>query len=71
MADVKTIHEIVTQDRLYPADQIVTDMPQSLIDEMRPLGAVQDVVAVKEAAAELEAAPAAEPIKTLSVKKDK
>ena len=53
MASVKTIHDIVTPERLYPAGKIVEDMPQSLIDEMRPLGSIVDVVP------ETVAAPAA------------
>ena len=57
MASVKTIHDIVTPDRVYPAGQVVDDMPRHLIDEMRPLGALVDVVA------ETEAAPAAAPVK--------
>ena len=57
MASVKTIHDIVTPDRIYPAGRIVDDMPRHLVDEMRPLGALVDVVA------ETEAAPAAEPVK--------
>ena len=57
MASVKTIHDIVTPDRVYPAGRIVDDMPRHLIDEMRPLGSVVDVVV------ETEAAPAAVSVK--------
>lgn len=55
MASVKTIHDIVTPDRIYPAGRIVDDMPRHIIDEMRPLGSLVDVVAETEAA--LAAAP--------------
>ena len=57
MASVKTIHDIVTPDRIYPAGRIVDDMPRHLVDEMRPLGALVAVVA------ETETAPAAAPVK--------
>ena len=57
MASVKTIHDIVTSDRIYPAGRIVDDMPRHIIDEMRPLGSLVDVVA------ETEVAPAAAPVK--------
>ena len=57
MASVKTIHDIVTPDRIYLAGRIVDDMPRHLVDEMRPLGALVDVVT------ETEAAPAAVPVK--------
>ena len=57
MASVKTIHDIVTPDRIYPAGRIVDDMPRHIIDEMRPLGSLVDAVA------ETEAAPAAAPVK--------
>lgn len=57
MASVKTIHDIVTPDRIYPAGRIVDDMPRHIIDEMRPLGSLVDVVV------ETEAAPAAAPVK--------
>ena len=57
MASVKTIHDIVTPDRIYPAGRIVDDMPRHIIDEMRPLGSLVDDVA------ETEAAPAAAPVK--------
>lgn len=57
MASVKTIHDIVTPDRIYPAGRIVDDMPRHIIDEMRPLGSLVDVVG------ETEAAPAAAPVK--------
>lgn len=43
MASVKTLHEIVTQEKLYPVDTIIHDMPKALIDEMRSVGAVVDV----------------------------
>ncbi|UUV43208.1 hypothetical protein RCCWILLIS_36 [Rhodobacter phage RcCWillis] len=60
MADVKTLHEIVTANRVYPADRIITDMPQTLIDELLPVGAVQLIPAVEEIAVveEIKAAPA-------------
>ena len=43
MARIRTLHEIVTQDRVYPADQIVVDMPKALIDELKPIGAIEVV----------------------------
>lgn len=43
MASVKTLHEIVTPEKVYPVDTIIHDMPKALIDEMRPIGAVVDV----------------------------
>lgn len=33
LASVKTIHDIVTPDRIYPAGRIVDDMPRHLVDE--------------------------------------
>lgn len=40
MTTVKTIHEIVTPDKLYPANTTVRDMPEDLIEEMRLLNAL-------------------------------
>ena len=59
---VKTLHDIVTPDRLYPANG-VHDLPQSVIDDVRPLGAVEDLPV------ETVAAPAARAVAQLKTKK--
>jgi hypothetical protein len=40
MTSVKTHHIIVSPDTVYPANTVVRDMPQTLIDEMLPLKAL-------------------------------
>lgn len=38
---VKALHDIVTPDRLYPAGEY-HDLPQEMVDDVRPLGAIAD-----------------------------